>query len=63
MDTPRPQQKTVYTLVERAHETAAWVPIGTGYSDRDGSIHVRLERPPPHGAISIRDTSPGTRAR
>jgi hypothetical protein len=55
--------KPVFTIVEQQGRGAAperkfWIRIGTAFSNRDGSLNVRLDAVPTNGMLHIREQSP-----
>ena len=54
-------RKVVYTVTERG-EKSFWTRIGAAFSNRDGSMTVRLEAVPVNGVLQIRDEDPSRRA-
>lgn len=60
----KPKMKIVYTVVERGEGRTFWVRIGVAFTNRDGSINIRLDAVPVNGTMQIRDAEPprdGTR--
>jgi hypothetical protein len=51
--TPR-TWKPVYTIVER-NERKWWTRVGTAFTNRDGSVTVKLDASPINGELQIRD--------
>lgn len=49
--------KIVYTITERG-ERSRWNPIGVGYTNRDGSINIKLDAMPVNGTMHLRDWTP-----
>ena len=48
--------RPVYTVLDRADgHRSIWTRIGTAYTNRDGSITVRLDALPVNGVLQIRD--------
>ena len=50
--------KTVYTIVERGPGKSYWTKIGVGFTNRDGSINLKLDAIPVNGSIQVRDYEP-----
>lgn len=50
--------KAVYTIVERGAGRRFWVRIGAAFTNRDGSIAVRLDAFPADRTLQIRDPFP-----
>lgn len=48
------QMKSVYTIVER-NQTKAWVRIGIGFVNTDGSLNLKLDAMPTNGSLHVRD--------
>jgi hypothetical protein len=53
--------KTVYTVVERAPGKSFWVRVGVGFTNRDGSLNLRLDAIPVNGQLQVRDWEPTER--
>lgn len=53
-DRSNPRMKTVYAITERG-EKSYWTRIGVAYTNRDGSITVKLDALPISGTLQIRD--------
>jgi hypothetical protein len=51
-----PGWKGVYTIVKR-NEKSIWIRIGTAFTNRDGSLNVRLDATPTNGELQIREPS------
>jgi hypothetical protein len=49
--------KAVYTVIERGQGKSFWVRIGVGFTNRDGSINLRLDAIPVNGSLQVRDWS------
>ncbi len=47
--------KNVYTVVENKTGKAFWVKIGAAFTNRDGSLTVRLDALPLNGTMQVRD--------
>lgn len=50
--------KTVYTVVERAPGKSFWVRVGVGFTNRDGSLNLRLDAMPVNGTLQVREWDP-----
>ncbi len=48
------RMKVVYAITERG-EKSFWTRIGVAYTNRDGSINVKLDALPISGTLQIRD--------
>ena len=55
------KMKIVYTVVERGNERSFWVRIGVAFTNRDGSMNVKLDAVPVNGTLQIRDYVPRDR--
>jgi hypothetical protein len=55
------QMKTVYTVIERGQGKSIWVRVGTGFTNRDGSLNLRLDAIPVNGMLQVREWEPGER--
>lgn len=50
------KRKAVYTIIEREGlEKNIWIRIGGAWTNRDGSINVRLNALPVNGVLHVRD--------
>ena len=49
--------KIVYTITERG-DKSYWTKIGVAYTNRDGSINLKLEAVPVNGTMQVRDWTP-----
>ncbi len=49
--------KSVYTIVDRGGKTF-WVRIGVGFTNRDGSLNLRLDAIPVNATLHVRDWEP-----
>lgn len=47
--------KTVYTVVTGRDEREHWVKLGAAFTNRDGSLTVRLDAVPVNGKLIIRE--------
>lgn len=59
MDTS-PKARLVYAVAEREGSRAVWTRIGTAWTNKDGSITVRLDAFPVSGVLQIRDAEQAT---
>jgi hypothetical protein len=55
-DRPAAGWKSVYTIVKR-NEKSIWIRIGTAFTNRDGSLNVKLDATPTNGELQIREPS------
>lgn len=53
--------KTVYTVVDRGQGKSIWVRVGTGFTNRDGSLNLRLDAIPVNGMLQVREWDSGDR--
>lgn len=52
---PRTPTHAVYTVVDRdGGGRSAWVRIGSAYTNRDGSLTLKLDALPVHGTMQVR---------
>ncbi len=52
----RPAPKAVYTVIERGeHQKSIWLRIGAAFTNRDGSLTLRLDALPVNGTLQVRD--------
>jgi hypothetical protein len=49
--------KAVFTVVERGGKSF-WVRIGAGFTNRDGSLNLRLDAIPVNGMLQVREWEP-----
>ncbi len=47
--------KNVYTVVDSKSGKAIWVKIGAAFTNRDGSLTVRLDALPLNGTMQVRE--------
>lgn len=57
MDTNTSKMKVAYVVTERG-DKSYWNRIGVAFTNRDGSLNVKLDAIPTNGAIHIRDYEP-----
>ncbi|MBI5516344.1 MAG: hypothetical protein HY909_21345 [Deltaproteobacteria bacterium] len=50
--------KAVFTVLERDGVRPLWLRIGTAYTNRDGSLTLRLDALPVNGMLQVRDPDP-----
>jgi len=51
--------KAVYTIVERkGSDRKLWIRIGTAFTNKDGSLNLRMDALPVNGELHIRDAEP-----
>ena len=62
MEEQSKNMKTVYTVVERGPGKSYWVRVGVGFTNRDGSLNLRLDAVPVNGLLQVRDYEPERRA-
>ena len=48
-------KKDVYTVVDTKSGKAVWVKIGAAFTNKDGSINVRLDALPVNGTLQVRE--------
>lgn len=53
-------RKIVYTVTEKG-DKSFWTRIGAAFTNRDGSLTVRLDAVPVNGMLQIRDEDPTRR--
>jgi hypothetical protein len=61
MDDQTKSMKTVYTVIEKGPGKSFWVRIGTGFTNRDGSLNLHLDALPTNGKLQVRDWEPDRR--
>ena len=49
--------KVVYTVIERAQKSF-WIRIGAAFTNKDGSLTVKLDALPVNGMLQVRDPQP-----
>jgi hypothetical protein len=49
--------KAVYTVIDRGQGKSFWVRVGVGFTNRDGSINLRLDAIPVNGTLQVREWS------
>lgn len=47
--------KAVYTIVERGQGKSIWIRVGVGFTNRDGSLNLKLDALPVSGTLQVRD--------
>ena len=55
------QMKAVYTIIDRGQGRSIWVRVGVGFTNRDGSLNLRLDAVPVNGTLQVREWEPGER--
>jgi hypothetical protein len=50
--------KAVFTVVDRGQGRSFWIRVGTGFTNGDGSLTVRLDAIPVNGTLQIREWEP-----
>jgi hypothetical protein len=55
MEDQAKNMKAVFTVVERGQGKSIWVRIGVGFTNRDGSLNLRLDALPVSGTLQVRD--------
>jgi hypothetical protein len=58
MDEQQRNIKAVYTVVERGQSKSFWVRIGVGFTNKDGSLNLRLDAIPVNGMLQVREWEP-----
>jgi len=58
MEDQTKNMKAVYTVVERGQGKSFWVRVGVGFTNRDGSLNLRLDAIPVNGTLQVRDWDP-----
>ena len=53
--------KTVYTVIDRGQGKSIWVRVGVGFTNRDGSLNLRLDAIPVNGMLQVREWDSGDR--
>lgn len=47
--------RVVYTVIEREGSRSFWLRVGAAWTNRDGSVTLRLDALPVNGVLQIRD--------
>ncbi len=47
--------KAVYTVVDRGQGKSIWIRVGVGFTNRDGSLNLKLDALPVSGTLQVRD--------
>jgi hypothetical protein len=50
--------KAVYTVIDRGQGKSIWVRVGVGFTNRDGSLNLRLDAVPVNGTLQVREWEP-----
>jgi hypothetical protein len=50
--------KSVYTVIDRGQGKSIWVRAGVGFTNRDGSLNLRLDAIPVNGTLQVRPWEP-----
>jgi hypothetical protein len=50
--------KSVFTVIDRGQGKSIWVRVGVGYTNRDGSLNLRLDAIPVNGMLQVREWEP-----
>jgi hypothetical protein len=58
MEDQTKNMKAVYTIIERGQGKSFWVRVGVGFTNRDGSLNLRLDAVPVNGTLQVRDWEP-----
>lgn len=58
MDDQTKTMKAVYTVVDRGQGKSFWTRVGVGFTNRDGSLNLRLDALPVSGTLQVRDWEP-----
>ena len=61
MDDQSKNMKTVYTVIDRGQGKSFWVRVGVGFTNRDGSLNLRLDAIPVNGTLQVREWEPQER--
>ena len=51
----RQTPKVVYAITERDNAKSIWTRIGSAFTNRDGSLTVRLDALPVNGVLQVRE--------
>jgi hypothetical protein len=58
MEEQSKNMKSVYTVVDRGQGKSIWVRVGVGFTNRDGSLNLRLDAIPVNGSLQVREWEP-----
>jgi hypothetical protein len=58
MEEQQKTMKAVYTVVDRGQGKSIWIRIGVGFTNRDGSLNLRLDALPVSGTLQVREWEP-----
>ena len=61
MDDQSRTMKTVFTVVDRGPGKSFWIRVGVGFTNRDGSLNLKLDALPVSGTLQVRDWEPYNR--
>ncbi|MGH7269701.1 MAG: hypothetical protein ACREJ3_04660, partial [Polyangiaceae bacterium] len=61
MEEQQKHMKAVYTVVDRGQGKSYWVRVGIGFTNRDGSLNLRLDAIPVNGTLQVREWEPAER--
>lgn len=50
--------KSVFTVIDRGQGKSIWVRVGVGFTNRDGSLNLRLDAIPVNGTLQVRPWEP-----
>jgi hypothetical protein len=53
--TPNQPPKLVYTVVPTKNGRSAWIKLGAGWVNTDGSLNLKLDALPVNGTMQVRD--------
>jgi hypothetical protein len=56
--TPNQPPKLVFTIVQTKNGKSAWIKLGAGWVNTDGSLNLKLDALPVNGTIQVRDNVP-----
>jgi hypothetical protein len=57
MEEQTKSMKTVFTVIDRGGKSF-WVRVGVGFTNRDGSLNLKLDAIPVNGTLQVRDWQP-----
>jgi hypothetical protein len=55
------QMKAVFTIIDRGQGRSIWVRVGVGFTNRDGSLNLKLDAIPVNGTLQVREWESGDR--
>jgi hypothetical protein len=60
-ETLNKNMKAVFTVIDRGQGKSIWVRVGVGFTNRDGSLNLKLDAIPVNGTLQVREWESGDR--